>query len=65
MNDLLAFLPTIVGIGVWWTMTRDAWRHANSYMGEPMKALAVTIIVAPIAGIIAGIVTMFIVLAII
>jgi len=63
MKDLLAFLPTIIGIYVWWSITRAAWKDAGSYMGNPMKALAVTLITAPIIGVVAGFVTLFFVLA--
>ena len=47
------FFSVAVGIYVWWTITKAAWKEANSFMGNPMKALAVTVIVAPIVGVIA------------
>ncbi len=51
-DGISAFFSVGVGIYVWWAMTKAAWKDANGFMGEPMKALAVTVIVAPIAGVI-------------
>lgn len=53
MKQLLPFIVVGVGIWIWWGMTSAAWKEVSRGYAHPMKALAVTLIVAPIAAAIA------------
>lgn len=53
MKAAIFVLGTLfVGLGVWWKMTRGAWKEAG-WSGEYLKALAITVIVAPLCSVVA------------